>query len=136
MLALLLAADLLLIGLYVLWGYDHWTWSLENEAGPSERFQHLKWAVAAILLVFLSIRRRAVIYSVWALLFAYFAVDDSIRLHEREGAWLARVLDLVSFEEIYRTFPRLDRPAPNRRRDREKASLKPQQRCDVEGEWT
>ena len=101
LLALLLAVDLLLIGLYVLWGYDHWTWSLENEAGPSERFQHLKWAVAAVLLIALFKRRRAMIYAAWALLFAYFSIDDAIRLHERGGSWLARVLDLGSFEEIY-----------------------------------
>jgi hypothetical protein len=101
LLALLLAADLLLIGLHVLWGYDHWIWNMEDETGLSERFQHLKWAVAAVLLLILFMRRRAMIYAAWALVFAYFAIDDSIRLHERVGSWLVRVLDLRSFEDIY-----------------------------------
>jgi len=101
LLALLVAVDLVLIGLYVLWGYDHWIWDMEDESGLSERFQHMKWIVAAVMLLVLSIRRRATIYAVWALLFAYFAIDDSIRLHERMGWWLVGVLDLRSFEEIY-----------------------------------
>lgn len=101
LLALLLATDLLLIGLHVLWGYDHWIWDMEDETGLSEWFQYLKWAVSAVLLLILFMRRRAMIYAAWALLFAYFAIDDSIRLHERAGSWLVQVLDLWRFEEIY-----------------------------------
>lgn len=100
-LALLLAADLLLIRLHLLWGYDRWIWNMEDETGLSERLQHLKWAVAAVLLLILLVRRRAMIYAPWALLFAYFAVDDSIRLHERAGSWLVQALDLRRFEDIY-----------------------------------
>lgn len=101
LLALLLTVDLVLIGLHVLSGRDDWTWSMENDAGYAERFQHLKWCAAAVMLLFLSIRRRALVYAAWALLFAYFAVDDSQRLHERMGSWLVGVLDLRSFEDIY-----------------------------------
>ncbi|HEY6630062.1 MAG TPA: hypothetical protein VIZ90_01290 [Rhizobiaceae bacterium] len=97
----LLATDLLLIGLHILWGYDHWIWSMEDESGLSERFQHLKWAAASMILLVLATRRRAMIYGAWALLFAYFAVDDSIQLHERIGSWLIHVLDLGSVEDIY-----------------------------------
>jgi len=101
LLAVLLGADLVLISLHVLWGYDDLAWSMENEASHVERVQHLKWAVAALLMLALSIRRRAVIYAAWALLFAYFAADDSMRLHEQGGRWLIGVLDLRSFEDFY-----------------------------------
>lgn len=101
LLAVLLALDVLLIALNLNWAYDYPLWDLENESGLGERFQHLKWVAACLMLLVLAKRRRAAIYAGWALLFAYFAADDSARLHERTGSWLVRVLDLRSFEDIY-----------------------------------
>lgn len=101
LLVLLLAADIALIWLHILWGYDHWVWDVGADTGYAENFQYLKWAAAAAFLLALAWKRRGAIYAVWAALFLYLLVDDSQSVHERSGTLLVNLLDLRAFEEFY-----------------------------------
>jgi hypothetical protein len=100
-LALLLALDVALIWLHVLWAADDWYLDLGVDRSYPEVFQYLKWGAASALLLALAWKRRAWIYAIWSVLFLYMLVDDSSKVHERTGKWLVKTLDLRAFEEIY-----------------------------------
>lgn len=93
-LALLLTADLL----FALMSLAHDMsprfkdegFSLETDRGFAEVFQYVKFLWAGLLAGALAVRTRHLPYLAWALLFGYFLVDDSMRVHERGGEWLAQ----------------------------------------------
>jgi len=101
LLLLLLATDLVLVSLHILWFEDDWGWDIEADQGYGETFQYLKWSAAVLLLLILAWRRRAAIYAVWAAVFLYLLIDDSQSLHEVMGERLVPLLRLRDVEEIY-----------------------------------
>lgn len=65
--------------------------SLDN--GIAEHWQYVKWALLALLLAFMSLGRRSVVYLAWALLFLYLLIDDSQQIHETYGRKIASALE-------------------------------------------
>lgn len=63
-------------------------WSLGIDRSYSERFSYLKTGLAALLLLLLYERRRAVTYLAWGLTLSFILLDDALELHERTGAAL------------------------------------------------
>lgn len=92
-LSLLIAIDVVYIALYLSMSY------LGRPGGPlydlgadrsySEFYQFAKEAWVILILAVLARRRRAGVYVAWALVCAYFLVDDALQLHERAG-WVIR----------------------------------------------
>jgi hypothetical protein len=102
LLGVLLLLDLVFIcGHVLLVDPQYGLWNLEGDNGYPEKFQHLKWLGASLLLLVLAVRRRAVIYVGWAALFFYFLVDDSTSIHERFGIWLSARFPLDWIHQVY-----------------------------------
>lgn len=91
LLALLLIVDGVLILLY---------WSLATFGEPSnaafdievdrsygEFFQYVQTIWAGSLAALLAVRKRVAVLGAWALVCAFFLVDDWFQLHERAGFW-------------------------------------------------
>lgn len=68
--------------------------NLTHEGGLAETFQYAKETFIAGVLALQAVRWRSGTYGLWALLFGYLALDDSLALHERGGAALAAALQL------------------------------------------
>lgn len=92
-LLLLLLADVAFVMLHIL---HTWTGlapnpmlSIERDRGHAEIFQYLKEYWIASLLVLLAVRRQKLLYLSWAPLFAYFLLDDSLKIHEKLGAFVS-----------------------------------------------
>lgn len=90
LLALLLLIDITFISIHL------WIWSsgdsigginlnLESDGSVPELFNYFKWLVSAYACVFAFLRRRDALYLIWAVLFAYFFLDDSQSIHETVG---------------------------------------------------
>ena len=98
MLGLLIAGDLLLIGLHLLHiysryfsdiGVSSYFFSITIDGGLGEIYQYLKMGLIVLLLVGVSVRRGKLSYLSWAVLFVYLLLDDSLLLHERLGEVVA-----------------------------------------------
>ncbi len=59
-----------------------------------EWFNYAKWAVSALACAYCFWRRREPLYLTWAVLFAYFLLDDATQIHERLGNRLVIAFDL------------------------------------------
>jgi hypothetical protein len=94
LLVLLVSADLAFILLHQLNVETQWLrgvpTSLEAEFGLPESFQYIKafWIVVSMGIAFAITRTR--VYASWAVVFAFFLFDDSLKIHERVGTWLGR----------------------------------------------
>ncbi|MGY1673604.1 hypothetical protein [Geodermatophilus sp. SYSU D00710] len=64
-------------------------WVLETDRGFAEQWGYLQQATIAFLLVVLALYSRRWVFLPWAAVFAAALADDSLRLHENRGAWLA-----------------------------------------------
>jgi hypothetical protein len=64
-------------------------WILETDGGYAEQFGYLQQAAIAVLLVVLAFLARRPLFVAWASVYACALADDSLRLHENKGAWLA-----------------------------------------------
>lgn len=99
-LLLILLADLAFFALHLAQSpdgvFDEPRFRLDWDRGYAETFQYLKelWIVA--LLGYLALRDRSLLYAVFAGLFVYLGLDDSVRLHERVGGGIlgARLPDI------------------------------------------
>ena len=97
-LAILLSLDIVFIILHALLVYlvfirIDFDWSitpfmLNNDDGYPEMFQYLKFLAAIIMLIYLLIKGKGIGYISWLLLFVLMLFDDSLKLHERFGAWV------------------------------------------------
>jgi hypothetical protein len=67
-------------------------WLLETDGGRAEDFGYLQEAALVILLLILWRVSRRLVWAPYAAIFACALADDSLRLHERKGAWLAEKL--------------------------------------------
>ena len=100
LLILLLSADIGFIALHVVDAVTHISGdpllALDRDKGYPEVFQYLKWLWAFIVLVWVAVWRRSFRYVAWALVFAYFLVDDVLSLHEVFGSAVARRLTFAA----------------------------------------
>lgn len=67
---------------------------LSSEGGFAEHAQHLKAAVAAILLFVTAWRRGSIVTVVWGAALAFVLADDAGQLHERAGLYFGAALSL------------------------------------------
>ena len=70
------------------------SFNLTHEGGLAETFQYAKESFISGVLALQAVRSRSATFLLWALLFGYLALDDSLALHERGGAALAAALQL------------------------------------------
>lgn len=89
-LAMFLALDAVLVAVHV-FGYYGLNvageqWSVSFDGGYPEFFQYVKFGWAVLLLVTAAWLRRAWSLLVWVPLFAFLALDDMLRIHERYGS--------------------------------------------------
>lgn len=86
---LFLATDVVLIFLHILYVYtgviSNPSFSIEEERGYAEIFQYFKEYWLALLLCFLAVRGRSLLYLSWSLLFFYLLLDDALQIHEKLG---------------------------------------------------
>ena len=102
LLVLLVLADLAFFAVH--FGYspegllDDPRFRLDWDRGYAETYQYLKEFWIVLLLLYLALRDRALLYLGFASFFAYLALDDLWRIHERLGSILgARLPDLSLF---------------------------------------
>ncbi len=99
--AAILAADLGLIVLDVALGssasYPDVLRIYEERAIP-EYLVYAKWAVAGGAMVWL--RHHAVVYRLWALIFTYMLLDDSLMLHERAAGKLTQWVPMDAWLQL------------------------------------
>jgi hypothetical protein len=64
-------------------------WLLTTDRGIPERVGYAKLGVAGLLLALVAFLRRRWVFGVWAAVLLLALVDDSMRVHETAGRWLA-----------------------------------------------
>ncbi len=93
LLCLLLATDLLLILLHLLHTFTgffaHNNYSIEAERGFAEIYQYVKFFWVVLMSGWLWWRTSEKSYLSWSVVFGYFLLDDSFRLHESLGGKIA-----------------------------------------------
>mgnify|MGYP001471943752 FL=1 len=92
-LILLLATDLLFIGLHSLHVFSRFLpdmyFNIAYDRGAAEPFQVAKEYWIALLMIWLAWSRFSVSYLSWAVVFGYIAFDDLIMVHEKLGERIA-----------------------------------------------
>ncbi|MGI9458303.1 MAG: hypothetical protein ACR2NU_17215 [Aeoliella sp.] len=92
LLALLLAADVALIALFVLQGFG-WVvdegLQLTRDRSYGEVYQYVKQFWTVLLLATMAWSSRRLFFAIVAVLFTYFLIDDYAELHETMGELLA-----------------------------------------------
>ncbi len=95
---LLISADLIFIIIHCLNIYGlierNNLYSIVNEHGYSEIFQYLKEFWVFIILFHLFVKKRSVTLLIWAFLFLYVLLDDSLTIHETLGEYLANYFEI------------------------------------------
>lgn len=93
MLTVLVLADLVFLGLHLLYRHTQLlpsaNFSLARDRGFAEFYQYGKELWIALLFLRMAIGTRHGVFGVFACLFGYFLIDDSFKLHENMGAFLA-----------------------------------------------
>lgn len=74
---------------------DH-QFNLGRDRGYGEIFQYIKEYWIALVMGLLAFRRRSALYLVWAVLFGYLLLDDSMEIHETAGALIQDTLPFGS----------------------------------------
>jgi hypothetical protein len=74
-------------------GFSDRRFSLYRDLGFAEFFQYPKMALAALLMIGTSRGTRRRSYLIWAALFLYLLLDDSLRVHERAGRAISGYLE-------------------------------------------
>ena len=90
----LLAVDLALVVIHIInrATLDSRFLRIDIEFGLGEIYQYGKFILIAVIMADLARRSRGLSPLLWALVFAYLALDDALALHESIGANFARVL--------------------------------------------
>lgn len=87
--AMLLLVDIALITAHLMRAYtgtpESAAFDLGLDRGYGEFLQYAKCVWAILLLGMLFARIRSAVFVVWAVVFAYLAVDDALQVHERVG---------------------------------------------------
>lgn len=101
LLYLLIATDVVLILLHCIYQFtsllSNDLFSLERDRGYSEFFQYIKEFWITLLLGFLAVQYRSILYFGWSSLFFYILLDDSLEIHERLGL---RISDHLGFSNV------------------------------------
>ena len=97
-LIVLILLDVTFIQLHRLFLHKAWSirFSLENESGYAEYYQHFKELAVALIALTLLIKSADPLYLCWTLLFSYLFLDDSFEFHENLGLLLSKSLNLTS----------------------------------------
>ena len=69
-------------------------WLISRDRGYPELYQYVKEAAIIALTIGLLRRKGSPVYPAWALTFLYLLLDDSLKIHETLGEWLAGELGL------------------------------------------
>lgn len=92
----LLVTDLIFLIIHLLFVTNQVSspmFSIFQDLGYSEIYQYIKEIWIFIFLVLLFLTHRAKIFLAWSFLFGYFFLDDSVRIHERLGSEIAKILN-------------------------------------------
>jgi hypothetical protein len=96
LLYLLLATDLVFIVLHLIHVYTSFavnpSFSIGQERGYADIFQFVKEYWIVLLLGFLALRKKSILYLGWFLLFLYILLDDSLEIHEKLGEIISNKL--------------------------------------------
>ncbi len=98
---LLLLADfafMLAHGIYTMDLVSNDVYSIDTDGGYAEMFQYIKEYWIVVLLFVLALRRKHIIYFAWSSLFMYLLLDDSLKIHESFGIYLA---DYFEFKPMF-----------------------------------
>lgn len=68
--------------------------SIDSDRGYAEVFQYIKEFWIALSLVYLAKKHKAPVLFLWSLLFVFFMLTDSLKIHEAAGLMLAENLNL------------------------------------------
>jgi len=101
-LLLLLLADFAFLLAHVIYTMDLLSndiYSIDSDGGYAEMFQYIKEYWIVIILFVIAIRRKHIIYFAWSSLFMYFLLDDSLKIHESFGIYLAKYFE---FQPLFR----------------------------------
>ena len=94
-LVILLMVDLVFVLLHLLFRFGiiegDIRLRIDTDRGYAEYFQYAKEVVIILLLVWLAIRKRAIVFIAWAVFFLYILLDDSFRIHEDLGRYLSEL---------------------------------------------
>jgi len=88
LLALLLLADCIFILLHIPHTMQIITnplFSIGRDMGYAEVYQYIKIYWIVLLLLYIVVKRKRLIYFAWFLLFLYLLIDDTLRVHETMG---------------------------------------------------
>jgi len=89
LLLLLLSIDTIFIILHIIHTYTDYlgnsNFSIQEDRGYAEIFQYIKECSIGLLLLYLAIKRRNLLYLSWSALFGYVLLDDFLKIHERAG---------------------------------------------------
>jgi hypothetical protein len=89
LITLLVAVDLLLILLHLVYWYTDATssdyFSISRERGYGEFFQYIKLFWLVLLFAWYALRSREKRYLFWSAVFGYILLDDSLTIHEHAG---------------------------------------------------
>ncbi|MDP2815397.1 MAG: hypothetical protein Q8O19_01825 [Rectinemataceae bacterium] len=99
LLVLLFSADFVFFILHIFNSVAGYTlgpgFDIEVDWSFSEVFQYLKEFWIVLLLLLLAVRVSVFPYIAWSLLFVYFLLDDSVRIHETLGTVISDYLHFV-----------------------------------------
>ena len=70
---------------------------VSTERGYAEIFQYVKELWCSLILLLIAFKERSWLALMWALLFGYFFLDDSIGIHEQTDTWFG---DVISFPSV------------------------------------
>jgi len=113
---ILISTDIIFIVLHTLYVYGiidgNSNYSLEKDFGYSEIFQYSKEYWSFLLLIFVFVDKRKLVYLIWSAFFLYLLLDDSLSIHENVGEYLANYFNIqpnfnlraVDFGEILVSF--------------------------------
>ncbi|MCF7569080.1 hypothetical protein L3X37_11990 [Sabulilitoribacter arenilitoris] len=86
----------ILMHCFLLWNIIDYNlnFSIEKDLGYAEFYQYLKEFGILSLLLYLFYKQKQLIYLVWAIIFLYLLLDDSLSIHENYGFYLADYLNI------------------------------------------
>jgi len=93
LLILLLLTDLFFIVLHISFGQSS-LFSIERDMGFAETFQYIKEYWIVLMLLWIALKRRSVLFFVWSILFFFLLFDDALRFHESAGTLFAKYYNL------------------------------------------
>jgi hypothetical protein len=77
-------------------------YTMDTDSGYAEMFQYIKEYWIVVILFILAIRRKHIVYFAWSSLFIYFLLDDSLRIHETFGKYMANYFE---FQPMFQLRP-------------------------------